>query len=47
MYTIFSALSCLAHPLTLLKVLLLVLELHSFVVHMLNVTPTGCMEIYS
>jgi hypothetical protein len=47
MYSIFSVLSCLAHPLAQLKILLLVLELHSFVVHMLNVTPTGCMEIYS
>lgn len=46
-YTIFSVLSSLVHPLTLLKILFLVLELHSFFVHKLNVTPTGCMEIYS
>jgi len=43
----FSVLSCLVHPLTQLKILFLVLELHSFVVRKLNVTPPGCMEIYS
>jgi len=46
-YTIFSVLSCLVRPLTQLKILFLVLELHIFVVHKLNVTPTGCVEIYS